>query len=63
MTRVGTAYGALGSESSVVTGSASVVVRGIEPVSMKVRTAIVRKLKPRHRAKYTSTTLRGQMSV
>lgn len=52
--RVGKAYGALGSESSVDTGSAMLVVSGMEPVNITVNTAIVKRLIPRQRAKYTS---------
>lgn len=61
--RVGIAYGALGSESSVVTASAMVLVNGIEPESITVRTAIVSRLKPRHRARYISMAIRQEMSV
>lgn len=48
---VGTAYGAFGSDSSVVTASTIVEVRGTEPVNITTRTARVRREKPKERAK------------
>ena len=55
MISVGKAYGALGSDSSVETGSDTVEDSGMDPVSMTVSIAMVRRLNPRQRAKYTST--------
>ena len=53
------AYGPLGSLSSVVTGSDTVEFKGIDPVSITVRTAMVSKLNPRQRAKYISNSIDG----
>ena len=54
--KVGTAYGALGSLSSVETGSDTDALRGIDPVSRMVIVASVKRLKPKHREKYSSSS-------